>query len=142
MIKNEHQYRITQKLAVELEEALRALPEDREFRKSPPRARNAHISSLNAQLAQHQAELQEYEALKAGQFDFDEVPSLEQIPLWLIKARIASGLRQEDLAKLLKLKKQQIQHYEATDYSAASLTRIRQVAQVLRHREAQRNTGS
>ncbi len=51
----------------------------------------------------------------------------QQIATWLIKARIARGLRQEDLARLLKLQKQQIQHYEATDYAGASLRRLKQI---------------
>lgn len=135
MIKNEHQYKITQKLAMELEEALRALPEHKEFQSLHLKARQAHLSSLKAQLAQHKAELKEYKSLKTGRFNFDDLPSLEQIPRWLIKARIARGLRQDDLAKLLKVKKQQIQHYEATDYAAASLRRIQQVADLLRKQE-------
>ncbi len=139
MIKNEHQYKITKKLAVELEEALRALSTNSEFQSLHPRARQVHISSLRAQLAQHQAELHEYEVLRTGHFSFDQPPSLEQIPSWLIKARIARGLRQEDLARLLNIKKQQVQHYEATDYAGASLTRIRQVADLLRHQEAGRD---
>jgi ribosome-binding protein aMBF1 (putative translation factor) len=131
MIKNEYQYKITQKLALELEEALRILPKNKEFRALHHKGRQAHLSSLKAQLTQHRAELKEYESLRTGKFNFNKIPSLEQVPNWLIQARIARGLRQEDLAKLLKVKKQQIQHYEATEYAAASLTRIRQVAEIL-----------
>jgi DNA-binding XRE family transcriptional regulator len=134
MIKNEHQYKITQKLASELEEALRVLPANKKFRLLHRRGQQAHLSSLKAQLAQHKAELKEYESLRAGKFNFNKISSLEQIPSWLIQARIARGLRQEDLAKLLKVKKQQVQHYEATEYAAASLTRIRQIAEVLQAR--------
>ncbi|MBZ0187422.1 MAG: helix-turn-helix domain-containing protein [Candidatus Obscuribacterales bacterium] len=50
---------------------------------------------------------------------------------WLIQARIARGLAQEDLAKLLNLKKQQIQSYEASDYASASLSRIMEIARML-----------
>ena len=77
-------------------------------------------------------DLSEYEALKSGRFDFNKLPNLDQIPSWLIKARIARGLNQEELGKLLRLKKQQIQQYESTDYASVSLTRIREIAEALR----------
>ena len=50
----------------------------------------------------------------------------------LIKARIALGMTQKDLAKRLKVKEPQIQQYEATNYARASLTRVEQVARILR----------
>ncbi len=132
MIKNEHQYRITTKLATKLREALSALPKDTSFKTMHRKGQSAYISSLSAQLTQSHREIKEYEALKSGSFDFKKTPSLEEIPKWLIQARIARGLRQEDLAKMLKLKKQQIQHYESTNYAAASLSRIQAIAEVLR----------
>ena len=45
----------------------------------------------------------------------------------LIKARIARGMSQRDLAERIGLKEQQIQRYEATDYASVSLSRIREV---------------
>jgi len=132
MIKNEHQYKTTRKLAVELEVALATLPNNSEFKALPRLMQKAHSSSLKRQLAQHYNETREYELLKAGEFNFDKVPSFENIAIWLIQARIAKGLRQEDLARLLKLRKQQIQQYEATDYASASLHRLEQVFAILR----------
>ena len=90
---------------------------------------NSHSSP--SQLAQYQADIDDYQALKAGHFNFGKLPEIGEIPKWLIQARIARGLGQEELAKLLHLKKQQVQHYEATEYSAASLSRLMQVAEVL-----------
>ena len=49
----------------------------------------------------------------------------------LIKARVAQGLSQRDLAERLGLKEQQIQRYEATDYASASLARIKEVVSAL-----------
>ena len=54
-----------------------------------------------------------------------------ELPTVLIKARIAQGLSQKDLAERLGLQEQQIQRYEATDYASASLTRIREVVSAL-----------
>jgi transcriptional regulator with XRE-family HTH domain len=49
----------------------------------------------------------------------------------LIRARIARGLTQRDLAIKLGLKEQQIQRYEETDYASASLARINEVIRAL-----------
>ena len=49
------------------------------------------------------------------------------LPSMLIKARIARGLSQKDLAERVGLKEQQIQRYEATDYATANLARIKEV---------------
>lgn len=131
MIKNDAQYKRTKNLAIELEIALSKVKSDREFKVLPPLSRQAHVGSLKRQLSQYNQELQEYERLKSGKFDFSRLPEIENIPFLLIQARIAKGLGQEDLARLLKLKKQQIQQYEATEYASASLSRIRQVAEAL-----------
>lgn len=49
----------------------------------------------------------------------------------LIKARIASGLSQRELADRLGLKEQQIQRYEADRYGSASLQRVQEIAQAI-----------
>jgi ribosome-binding protein aMBF1 (putative translation factor) len=134
MIKNEHQYRVTRNLTEELEEALARLSVSKEYKASSKPVQKAHASSLKRQLAQYQSEIKEYETLKTGKFNFEKLPEIAEIPKWLIQARIAKGLGQEDLAKLLNLKKQQVQQYEATDYAAASLARLQQVAEVLMRR--------
>lgn len=44
---------------------------------------------------------------------------------------IAAGLSQRELAERLGLKEQQVQKYEATEYTSASLARIRAVIHAL-----------
>ncbi|MCA9803634.1 MAG: helix-turn-helix transcriptional regulator [Cyanobacteria bacterium HKST-UBA02] len=131
MIKNERQYKRTKTLAVEAEVALSQLDSSSEFKSLNPLAQKAHVSGLKRKLEQLSTELEDYESLKSGSFDFAKLPEIEEIPRWLIQARIARGLAQVDLARLLNLKKQQIQNYEATDYASASLSRIREIAQAL-----------
>ena len=58
---------------------------------------------------------------------------LEALGEDLIKARIAAGMSQASLAKSLRLKPQRIQRYEASKYASASLTRVLQVARLLRN---------
>jgi ribosome-binding protein aMBF1 (putative translation factor) len=131
MIKNELQYRRTKGLATDLEMALHEVKSHTEFKALSPLGRRAYLASLKRQLRQFNQELQDYEKLKSGKFDFRRLPDIEKIPSLLIQARIAKGLAQEDLARLLKLKKQQIQQYESTEYASASLSKIRQVAEAL-----------
>ncbi len=57
--------------------------------------------------------------------------SVRDIASTLIQARIARRLSQEDLARKLHVKAQQIQKYEATQYRSASLQRILDVFQAL-----------
>lgn len=60
-----------------------------------------------------------------------DVTSIERLPQNLIRARIASGLTQRELAARLGVKEQQIQRYEATNYASASLARVLEVARIL-----------
>lgn len=132
MIKNERQYRITKNQVDRFSRTLDHL------RQQPAEAKDVHPliakaqkDALQSQLADLKKQLQEYEALKAGHFDLSALNAVAELPTVLIKARIAQGLRQKDLAERLGLKEQQIQRYEATDYATASLTRIKEVANVL-----------
>ena len=49
----------------------------------------------------------------------------------MIKARIAKGLSQRQLAQLVGLKEQQIQRYESNDYSNVDLGRVQEIARAL-----------
>ena len=69
--------------------------------------------------------------LKTGNVTVLRHTGLPSIAHALIRARIAEGLKQEDLAARLGVKAQQVQRYEATEYQTASLARLHQVADVL-----------
>ena len=158
MIKNERQYRITRAQAGRLRKALQASSEtgmgdDGEAAKAAalgvvretrapygtvhPLIAKAQEDAMNSQLSDLEGELKEYEALKAGEFDWDSFKALADIPKMLIQARISMGLSQRQLAERLGVKEQQIQRYEATEYASASLTRIREVAAVYRMEEGE-----
>ena len=132
MIKNERQYRITKAQASRFSEALRELEgETAEGLGMHPLLFKAKKDAVRSQLADLEEELQDYERLKSGDFEFGELESVSQVPRLLIRARIARGLSQKSLAGRLGLKEQQIQRYEASEYASASLARIRSVAEVL-----------
>ena len=129
MITNERQYRITKAEAKRFEEAL-GQPE-KETAKVHPRIQQAMREGLESQLRELREEMAEYEALRSGKASVWELDSLKDLPDALIRARIAAGLTQKELAARLGLKEQQIQRYEATRYAGVSLDRIHEVASSL-----------
>ena len=129
MIKNERQYRITKAMAARFQNNLTILkqrPDD--DGDVHPLIAKAQEEALASQLADLENELLEYESLKAGEFQLDSLKVVSDLPAVLIKARIARGLSQKELAERIGLKEQQIQRYEATDYASANLARIQEVA--------------
>ena len=133
MIKNERQYRITKTQAERFERTLVELRrDDAEEGDVHPLLAKARKDAVTSQLAELKSELREYESLKAGLFEMDELQVVADLPTLLIRARIARGLSQKDLAERIGLKEQQIQRYEATDYTSASLSRIIEVVSGLR----------
>jgi len=129
MIANERQYRITKSAARDFEDALANLDTVEAHR--PAELRRAMREAIESQLEELREQLAEYEALRTGKISVLELDSLDELPDALIRARIAAGRTQKELAERLGLKEQQIQRYEATRYAGVSLDRIRAVAQAL-----------
>ncbi len=93
MIKNERQYRITKAQADRFAEALRELEgETAEDVGVHPLLFKAKKDAVRSQLADLEEELQDYERLKSGDFEFGELDSVSEVPRLLIRARIARGL--------------------------------------------------
>lgn len=133
MIKNDRQYRITKAAAAKFADSLKQV-DSGAIAPAPdvdPIIRRAEREALKSQLDDLQAEVREYEELASGKVGVLELGSLADLPQALVRARIASGLSQKDLADKLELKEQQIQRYEATDYQQASLSRLLEIAQAL-----------
>jgi transcriptional regulator with XRE-family HTH domain len=129
MIANEVQRRVTQTAIREFEQALAHV--DEQNPELHPRLRRAMREAIESQLVDLRRELAEYEALRAGEVRALELDSLAQLPEALIRARIAAGLTQKELAARLGLREQQIQRYEARRYAGASLERVQAVADAL-----------
>lgn len=132
MITNERQYKITNAQVKRLEEAIRSF----NIKKVTTRIKSkllakAELDALHSEQENLAAQLLEYETLKSGTVDLFRASSLEELPIILIKARIARGFSQRKLAELIGIKEQQIQRYEAEKYASANLTRLAQVAKAL-----------
>jgi DNA-binding Xre family transcriptional regulator len=130
MIKNEKQYRISRAWVRKFEDSLfelASLPES----KKQPWLRKGQRESIEQQLVDLRAEIKEYEALKSGRMKLPPLDSLNNVPELLIKWRIKRNWSQKELAEKLGLAEQQVQKYESTNYSSATLDTLLRVATAL-----------
>ncbi|WP_439880930.1 helix-turn-helix transcriptional regulator [Pontibacter sp. MBLB2868] len=131
MIKNEQQYRLTKAQAAKFTESIDELLSGIEGKNMHPIQFKAYQDALQSQLDEMLEDIASYEALKQGRVRTIRVNSFDELPIALIKARIASGLTQKDLAEILGIKEQQVQRYEDTSYEGASFRRLKEIAQAL-----------
>jgi transcriptional regulator with XRE-family HTH domain/Zn-dependent peptidase ImmA (M78 family) len=132
MISNERQYRITKSEAEKFRTALREFEKESATQEGiHPLLVQAQSDAMRSQLEDLEEELAEYERLKSGSVPIIQIDSFDEFADGLIKARIAAGLSQKDLAARLKLKEQQIQRYEAERYATASYQRLQEVARAI-----------
>jgi len=133
MITNERQYKITKSQLTFLNNAASSfdIREKTEQIGSEILAK-AELDSLNSEIEILEKQIYDYENLKSSSKQFLDDYSLEELPKILIKARIAQNLSQKELARLLNLKEQQIQRYEAEEYQSASLKRLMEVSKALK----------
>jgi len=131
MITNEVQYRDAMAHLAKFEEAIA------NFEQEPIRAPGDHkrraleLAALRSQAADFEAEIDGYEFLRCGTQTTFEAASLAALAGALVKARIAKGWTHRQLADALGVAEQQIQRYETTEYTSASLARLCDVAGAL-----------
>ncbi len=132
MITNERQYRITKKQREKLKKAIDSF----DIKKSIDHTESsilakAEFEALTSEFEILSEQVREYEALKSGPVVLLKAATLDELPDILIRARIAKGLSQRQLAKILGIKEQQIQRYEAERYSSASLRKLVRISKAL-----------
>lgn len=130
MITNERQYQITRAHVARFEAALSAA-KTVAHQRTDMRLVAAEHDALASQLGDLREELAEYDHWKASDISMVKVSSFNELPLGLIRARIASGLTQRDLADRLDLKERQVQKNESECYRTASYQHLRDVADAL-----------
>ena len=130
MITNEFQYRNTKSLLAEFETRLEAL-EAGAVDAARPKLRAIEIAAVRSQADSLREELQEYEALRSGAVESFTAGGVLGIAELFVKARIARGWTQAQLAEVLGIAVQQIQRYESSGYTSASLARLADVAAAL-----------
>jgi HTH-type transcriptional regulator/antitoxin HigA len=128
VITNEVQYRATKTHLERFEQAATNI-EDRAGTRT--KLERLELDAVRAQAADLRAELADYELLRGGTQSTFEGGSLEELATVLVKARIARGWTQRQLAEALGMAEQQIQRYEANDYRSTSLARLCDIANAL-----------
>jgi DNA-binding XRE family transcriptional regulator len=131
VITNERQYRIT-KTALARFEANLVTHDARE--PSPnvdPRIHQAMHDAIDSEIDVLRAQLEHYEQLRDGRITGRELGSLRELPTALIEARIAAHLTQRQLAERIGVAEQQIQRWEANNYTGVNLDRLQNIADAL-----------
>lgn len=127
MIKNEKQYKVAKNQITKLKAALDASINT--TMEMPKEIYEVMIEGIQLQIEESEREIAEFESLsKASNLSASSMKDIGQL---LIKARIARGYTQAELAGKINRTQQQIQQYEATDYKSASLSKLFEVAQAL-----------
>jgi HTH-type transcriptional regulator/antitoxin HigA len=132
MITNERQYRITNNQIEKLKKTIDTF----DIKAVTERAKSkilakAELEALRSEYENLSGQLHEYESLKSGTIEKLKAPNLKDLPRILIRARIAKGFSQRQLADAIGWKEQQIQRYEAEEYASANLHRLVEVAHAL-----------
>ncbi len=124
MIQNKHQYKVTNSKLKELEQSLADLAHNPNGLSE--RLFKAEKAGLQVWIDRLKVDIAEYDRLQQGESVF-KISFLTELPIALIKARIASGMTQKELAEKIGVKEQQIQRYEANHYDSASFDRLNEV---------------
>lgn len=141
MIGNEKQYRISKAEAEKFKKALMEFDNRPEAHPGvSSRLIRAMKDGLQSELDELQRQIRAYERLKRRAKLKLNVKSLNSLPTELIRARVAAGLTQTELARRLGLKTQQIQKYEKHSYAMTSFSRLLEIAgtleQAMREKQA------
>ena len=129
MIENERQYRISKAWVEKFAQSAQQMAG--RGAAADPLIQAAMAAQYQSQIEELQHDLADYDALRGGQVTTLDVESLTALPEALIRARIAAGLTQKELAVRLGLKEQQVQRYESTRYSGVSLERTQAIVDAL-----------
>jgi HTH-type transcriptional regulator/antitoxin HigA len=134
IIQNERQYRIAKAHLAGFEGGLVA-NDARDLRDLPanidPGMPKLMHDAIASEIEELRHQLDHYEKLRDGHITSREITSLREFPTALIEARIAAKLTQHQLADRIDVAEQQVQRWEANDYSGVNLTRLQDIADAL-----------
>jgi HTH-type transcriptional regulator / antitoxin HigA len=128
MITNERQYSTTRVSLRAFRDALEDIRGRSE--QEDPILHQAHIESLESEIAALSEQLEKYEAIRTGRVPGLDV-SFDDLGEALALARVAAGLTQNQLAERVGVGAQQIQRYEAREYEPASYARLKEIVSAL-----------
>lgn len=132
MVTNERQYKITKAQAQKFLEAINNYDINNVINDGVhPLIAQAQLDQMRSEYDVLIGQLHEYDELSSGNFeDFGEA-SFEELPLVLIRARIARNWTQKEFAEKLDIKQQQVQRYESELYSSCKYSTLVRISKVL-----------
>ena len=120
MIKNEKQYKITQKKLGGISRRIAELQQD-----DPTAIANElvliSLKDVEADLAK---EIEDYELLRVTKIETLKSRNINELPTLIIEYKIVSGLTQKEFSKLIGMKEQQLQRYEAEGFTSISFKNL------------------
>ena len=134
MIRNDREYRHAREQLVNLQASFKELASVSPTQRSEG-AQEAPLAevmdAIGMQMEDIEREIAEYEDLKEGRLLSFEAGSLDSLGDLIVKATIARGLTQEQLAAELGMTQQQIARYERDGYQKISLWRLAEISDAL-----------
>jgi DNA-binding Xre family transcriptional regulator len=131
VITNEREYRITKAQIARFEESRVGYAERELSPNVDPRMKQVMNDALDSEIQVLREQIDHYEQLRDGQITGREITSLRELPTARIEARIAARLTQRQLAERIGVAEQQIQRWEASDYTGVNLDRLQTIADAL-----------
>jgi DNA-binding XRE family transcriptional regulator len=131
VITNEREYRITKAELARFEESQIAYDARELSPNVDPRMHQVMHDALASEIDVLRRQIDHYEQLRDGHITGREIQSLRELPTALIEARIAAHLTQRDLAQRLGVVEQQVQRWEANNYTGVNLDRLQNIADAL-----------
>jgi DNA-binding Xre family transcriptional regulator len=131
VITNERQYRITKARIAHFQESQVGYAERELSPNVDPRMKQVMNDALDSEIEVLREQIDHYEQLRDGQITGREITSLRELPTTLIEARIAARLTQRQLAERISVAEQQVQRWEANDYTGVNLDRLQTIADAL-----------
>jgi hypothetical protein len=132
MILNDFEYALTQEWVARFQGSLDQVRQQLdEGDDNTRKLRRIYEAAFLSERDTLQAQLAEYDELRSGKPVVVRIDSLADLPRTLIKARIAAGLTQRDLAQRLEVDEGEIQRAEEIEYESSSLAHLIEVAEVL-----------
>jgi|AGTN01.3.fsa_nt_gi Helix-turn-helix. len=129
MITNRTQYATAKRLLRELNTERRLLEPGVLFNpRNLPRAQR--LEEVRRIIPELESETEQYRNLTEGKCRVD-LSVIEKIPELLVMGRVRAGLTQDQLSKLVGMKRQQLCRYESEKFQSASLKTIQRIAEAL-----------
>lgn len=129
MIRSEDEYQAAHKRLLEMKKQSAAEDEKLREQGHDADARKRALDPWRSFLMQLEEELDAYEKLKRG--EVGELANLHELGRTLVALRIASGLKQRELADRLKVDESQISRWERNEYHGITIERASAILDAL-----------